>query len=80
MRTTKVACTLKGEWTGWDFRFARGETELARVTKKWSGIGKELLTTADNYVLDISSSVRNDLSVRALIMAAVLCIDKVLKE
>jgi uncharacterized protein YxjI len=76
----QLACTLKGQWTGWDFRFAQSDRELARVTKRWSGIGKELLTTADNYVLDISSSVANDHSVRALIMSAVLCIDKVLKE
>ena len=76
----QVACTLQGKWTGWDFRFVQGDTELARVTKKWSGIGKELLTTADNYVLDISPSVANNHSVRALIVAAVLCIDKVLKE
>jgi len=76
----QVACTLKGKWTGWDFSFAQGEMELARVTKKWSGIGKELLTSADNYVLHISPSVPTDHSVRALIMAAVLCIDKVLKE
>jgi uncharacterized protein YxjI len=76
----QVACTLQGKWTGWDFRFVQGDTELARVTKKWSGIGKELLTTADNYVLDISPSVANNDSIRGLIIGAVLCIDKVLKE
>ncbi|MCI5223637.1 MAG: RNAase [Candidatus Electrothrix sp. AR4] len=73
-------CLLKGKWTGWDFRFMDGETELAHVTKKWSGIGKELFTSADNYVLEISESVPADNASRQLILAAVMCIDMVLKE
>ena len=73
-------CQLKGKWTGWDFRFMAGETELAHVTKKWSGLGKELFTSADNYILEISEQVPSDNPVRQLIMAAVMCIDMVLKE
>ncbi len=73
-------CQLKGKWTGWDFRFLAGETELAHVTKKWAGIGKELFTSADNYVLEISDSVPADHVARQLILAAVMCIDMVLKE
>ncbi|MDP6111474.1 MAG: phospholipid scramblase-related protein, partial [Planctomycetota bacterium] len=73
-------CQLKGKWTGWDFKFMAGEIELAHVTKKWAGIGKELLTSADNYVLQISDSVSADNMVRHLILAAVMCIDMVLKE
>lgn len=73
-------CQLKGKWTGWDFRFLTGETELAHVTKKWAGIGKELFTSADNYVLQISDSVPADNVARQLILAAVMCIDMVLKE
>ena len=73
-------CQLKGKWTGWDFRFLAGETELAHVTKKWAGIGKELFTSADNYVLQISDSVPTDNVARQLILAAVMCIDMVLKE
>ena len=73
-------CQLKGKWTGWDFRFLDGEKELAHVSKKWAGIGKELFTTADNYVLQISDSVPEDDVARQLILAAVMCIDMVLKE
>ena len=76
----QILCSLKGSWTGWDFRFIAGDTEFAHVTKKWSGIGKELFTSADNYVLQISDSVPSDNRVRLLILAAVLCIDMVLKE
>lgn len=73
-------CMLKGKWTGWDFRFMAGETELAHVTKKWAGLGRELFTSADNYILQISPQVPPGHTVRKLILAAVMCIDMVLKE
>lgn len=73
-------CDLKGKWTSWEFKFLTGTTELATVTKKWAGLGKELFTSADNYVLEISEEVPPDQPVRQLILAAVLCIDMVLKE
>ena len=73
-------CELKGKWTGWDFRFLSGGKEMARVTKKWSGIGKELFTSADNYILQISEDVPPSSAMRKLILAAVMTIDLVLKE
>ena len=76
----QVVCSLKGKWTGWDFRFVHGDDELAQVSKKWAGLGKELFTSADNYVLEISPSVAVDSPVRQLIVAAVMTIDMVLKE
>lgn len=76
----KLLCTLVGKWTSWEFKFKAGERELASVTKKWSGLGKELFTTADNYMLSIDRHVAPDDKVRQLIMAAVMCIDMVLKE
>jgi len=75
-----VVCTLKGKWTSWDFKFMQGTTELAHVTKKWAGIGREMFTTADNYILSVGESVKKEDNVRILILAAVMCIDMVLKE
>jgi uncharacterized protein YxjI len=76
----QVVCQLKGKWTGWEFRFLAGENELALVTKKWAGLGKEFFTSADNYVLQISDQVPPNHAVRQLILGAVMCIDLVLKE
>jgi uncharacterized protein YxjI len=74
-------CTLKGKWTGWDFKFLTDDgIEFAHVTKKWAGLGKELFTSADNYVLNISEQVPPESEVRQLILASVMCIDMVLKE
>lgn len=77
----RPVCALKGKWTSWEFSFTTPEgRELARVTKKWAGLGRELLTSADNYVLEIQPEVPADSAARRLIVAAVMCIDMVLKE
>jgi len=74
-------CELKGRWTGWDFRFIDNQDrELAHISKKWAGLGKEMFTSADNYMLEISDRVPADDVCRKLIMGAVMCIDMVLKE
>jgi len=73
-------CTLQGNWVGWEFNFIKDDSVLATVTKKWAGLGKELLTSADNYVLSISPQVSAKNPLRPLILASVLCIDMVLKE
>ena len=73
-------CMLQGKWTGWEFKFVRDGQELACVTKKWAGLGKEMFTSADNYVLSVSEEVPLGAPLRKLILASVLCIDMVLKE
>jgi len=74
-------CMLKGKWTGWDFRFIDdNDREFAHVTKKWAGLGKEMFTTADTYMLEISERVPADNPLRALILGSVMVIDMVLKE
>lgn len=75
-----VVCTLKGKWTSWDFKFVKDDHEFAHVSKQWAGFGKEMFTSADNYMLEINDSVPQNNRLRMLIMAAVMCIDMVLKE
>lgn len=76
----QVLCELKGSWLKREFRFVAGESELARVTQKWAGTMKELFTSADTYVLQISPEVPPDHSLRQLIFGAVMCIDMVYNE
>lgn len=75
-----LLCMLKGKWTSWNFSFTHQNREFARVNKKWAGLGKELFTTADNYMLEIQPHVQANHPIRTLILAAVMCIDMVLKE
>ncbi|TDO71568.1 scramblase [Flavobacterium chryseum] len=79
-KNEKPVATLQGKWTGWDFNFSHENKQLAQVNKKWAGIGKEFFTSADNYVLQIEETVAQDSPLRQLILAAVMCIDMVLKE
>ena len=76
---TQVA-EIKGDWKGWNFSFlGTGGKLLGTVTKKWAGIGKELFTSADNYMIAIDdvSATRNT---KILLIAAGLAIDIVYKE
>lgn len=79
-KNEQVVCTLEGNWIGWEFYFKNGDTTLAHVTKKWGGMGAEMFTSADNYVLEINPDVPANSDARKLILAAVMCIDMVLKE
>lgn len=75
-----MLCALKGKWTSWDFKFIKDQEEFAHVSKKWAGAGRELFTSADNYMLSIDEKVPENHPLRILIVAAVMCIDMVLKE
>ena len=76
----KLVCNLKGNFIGWNFKFLRGDTEVGLVTKKWAGIGKEMFTSADNYILEIKNKVEKDSPLRLIMLAAVVCIDMVINE
>ena len=75
-----ILCKLRGKWTSWDFKFVKDGTEYGHVSKKWAGLGKEMFTSADNYMLEIKDKVPKGDNLRILILAAVVCIDMVLKE
>ncbi len=79
-KNEKPVATLQGKWTGWDFKFSHENKQLAQVSKKWAGMGKELFTSADNYVLQIEETIAPESPLRQLILGAVMCIDMVLKE
>ena len=53
---------------------------LGTVTKKWAGIGRELFTSADNYMIALSDASQANPGVAALLLAAGLAIDIVFKE
>lgn len=66
-------------WRAWDFAIVgQGGAEVGRVTKKWAGLGREMFTTADNYVLELRPEATG--SVRLLTLAAAAGIDTALKQ
>ncbi|MFN7140626.1 MAG: phospholipid scramblase-related protein [Limisphaerales bacterium] len=71
---------VKGDWKGWNFKFiANDGRELGTVSKKWAGIGKELFTSADNYIIALSDPSLGK-AAALLLLAAGLAIDVVFKE
>ena len=70
---------VKGDWKGWNFRFLdHTEQEIGSITKKWAGVGKELFTSADNYIIALKGASSPDRS--ALLLAAGLAVDTIYKE
>jgi len=72
---------VKGDWKGWNFKFLdQSGNELGLVTKKWGGIGREIFSSADQYVISLSEQAGDDPAARILLIAAGLAIDIVYKE
>ena len=72
---------IKGDWKGWNFRFLSSDgIELGTVTKKWAGLGKELFTSVDNYIIALDEARALPPDANALLLAAGLAIDTVYKE
>jgi rRNA processing protein Gar1 len=72
--------SINGEgWDAWDFNVqdATGN-EIARITKTWAGLAKEMFTKGDNYVVQIHRSL--DEPLRSLVIAAALAVDTALKQ
>jgi|688.fasta_scaffold200863_2 uncharacterized protein YxjI len=73
--------TIDGDFFAWDFKIRNSnQEEIAVVTKKWGGLGKELFTNADNYAFIINENVKQDDKIRMILLATVVSIDMVLKE
>lgn len=72
---------VKGDWKGWNFQFVTPDGgQIGQVTKKWAGIGKELFTSADNYMVVIDDDLADQPTAKSLLLAAALAIDIVFKE
>jgi uncharacterized protein YxjI len=72
---------IKGDWKGWNFRFLNADgAEIGKVTKQWAGLGKELFTSADNYVIALDERLPMAADAAALLLAAGLAIDTVYNE
>lgn len=78
--TDNPLCRLRGRATRTEFTLCTpDDVELARITKRWAGLGKELLTSADHYELVIDPVVPPDLTLRQLILAAAISIGLLVK-
>lgn len=66
-------------WRAWNFTMSDPAGQrIGSITKKWAGVGKELFTTADNYMVEISPTITGPQ--RVLLVAAASGIDLALKQ
>jgi uncharacterized protein YxjI len=56
----------------WTFKIMQDDAEMGQILKKWSGMGKEMFTDADNFLVDFGSIPRDK---RAIILACAFAID-----
>lgn len=61
-------------WRLWTFPFMRGDRELARISKKWTGLGYEFFTDKDTFLVEYNDPALPK-DERALILAAAIYVD-----
>ncbi len=73
---------LKGNLWGFNYRIVTpdGSVELGHVSKKWGGIAKELFTSADTYVVEISHDLKEQPIAKMLVLAGALATDMIFKS
>lgn len=70
---------VKGDWKGWNFKILdKSKTETGTITKKWAGLGRELFTSADNYIISLTQDPAPERA--RLLLAAGLAVDTIYKE
>lgn len=57
----------------WTFRIMKHDTETGKITKKWSGLGKEMFTDADNF--NITFPPDADTDQKGVLLGALFLID-----
>lgn len=62
-------------WKPWTFELRVREQSIGVITKRWSGLGKEIFTDADNFGIEMHNV--QDPAHRALAFAALVLIDVV---
>ena len=73
----KHVTEIRGKLLKADYKFLSpdGKSELGSVSKKWGGMAKELLTSADTYVVQISPETAEIPGARIRILGAAIAID-----
>lgn len=69
--------TIQGSWSGWEFHITdQTGVEIGTISKQWNGIGKELFTTADKYIVRLNDTIQ-DPAKRMAVVAAATSIDMI---
>ena len=76
----KIIAVVNGDWKAWNFSITSDQDlELGQITKKWAGMAKEFFTTADKYVVTVSSANKTDQE-KLRVLCIAITMDMLLKE
>jgi uncharacterized protein YxjI len=74
--TGRVVAQLYGPFLKpWTFEVRVGDRVVGQIQKRWSGLGKELFTDADNFGVDLAGL--EDPALKVLVFAATVLVDVV---
>ena len=78
----KPFAEVKGNFIGFKYRVvsADGGFELGKVSKQWAGIAKELFTSADTYLVEVTDDLDSQPIAKMLVLAAALAVDMIFKS
>ena len=73
---------VKGSFLGFNYRMLTPDhaVELGHVTKKWKGLGLEMFTSADTYMVEINDDLLGQPLAKMLLLAAALATDMIFKS
>ena len=75
----EVGSVIAENWRAKDFRIEDlNGLEVARISKKWRGLARELFTDADTYAVELPPTLTDPL--RSLAAATALAIDTIMKQ
>ena len=57
----------------WTFRIMKDDNEVGKISKKWSGLGKEMFTKADNFNISFPQGI--DVEQKSILLGALFLID-----
>lgn len=67
-------CRISGPfWHPWTFHILSNGSSVGKISKKWSGLGKEMFTDADTFSIDFGSI--SEVQHRAVLVGALFLID-----
>jgi uncharacterized protein YxjI len=76
----KEIAEISGNWETWNFSIKNSSSiEIGVITKKWAGALKEIFTSADKYLVELSDPKLKK-ETKIAILSGALTIDMVLKE
>jgi uncharacterized protein YxjI len=81
-KNDKHFAEVKGNFIGFDYKVLTPDRgfQMGHVTKKWGGALKEIFTSADTYLIEVSEELEEQPIAKMLVLSAALAVDMIFKS